>query len=268
MKTGESSSNVKLDMHIKRQDLPTQIAKKLEQLIAENHFQPGDKLPPENEIAEMCGVNRATVRHALHTLETRGLIEQKIGSGTFVKNLCASTVADSIERLFIFKSCTYEELLNTREILEPAVAAQAAHHANAEDLGKLKGHLEQIEFHYGGVDFETYARADANFHVALAKAIHNRLITTFMTGIQKVMFMWMTAQAKAYEVRNEDLKHLHRNIYEGVIDRDPERAQQAMLVHIQIARQTYREYRVQQSADLEDDKSATLEEGVNTEPLI
>ena len=223
-----------------RQDLPTQIGKELENLIALKRYQPGDKLPTEFKLAEIFDVNRTTVRQALNMLETRGLIEQKVGKGTFVKVLSNSALSEIIERLFTFRSCSYEEFLDAREIIEPTLAATTALKATLEDLDKLKELLEQIELHYEGNNFEKYGQADVNFHMAIAQASHNELISSFMEGVQKVMLIWVTTQAIACRPNGENRKDLHRAIYKAIIDRNPDRARQSMLRHIKIARKTYR----------------------------
>src|SRR2546429_475173 len=105
----------------------------------------------------MFGVNRATVGEAINSLEHRGLVAKKQGSGTFVNAMPRSVVADSIERYFIFTNCTHEELSALRMIQEPEVAALAAANATEEDLARLKhviGLIEDVSNRPTGIDPE------------------------------------------------------------------------------------------------------------------
>ena len=65
-----------------RQKLNEQIAEKIQLQITDGKLKPGDRLPPERELASLLKVNRATVREAIHLLRERGLVERKNGRGT------------------------------------------------------------------------------------------------------------------------------------------------------------------------------------------
>ena len=73
-------------MQIKRVTLVDQAAMQLKKYISEKRLIAGDKLPSEAELTEMLGVNRFTVRMALQKLSALGLIETKVGEGSFVKD--------------------------------------------------------------------------------------------------------------------------------------------------------------------------------------
>jgi GntR family transcriptional repressor for pyruvate dehydrogenase complex len=214
--------------------LHEQIADSIEQVVAREQLAPGTQLPPERELAETLGVSRPTVREALRLLRERGLVRMKVGSGTFVTDVPASSVADSIERFLVFGSCSYEELLTARRILEPDMAALAAERATPEDLARLRELVEAIEGACASNDAENYADVDASFHEALASATHNRLIVAIAHSFERVMREWIRAVTEVLVA--EEGARSHRLVYDALLDGDADRAREAMLIHMLTAR--------------------------------
>ena len=125
--------------------LREQIADRIQDMIATNQLKPGEQLPSEREMAKSVGVNRGTVREAIRLLEQRGLIETHTGSGAYVVNVSSSTVTESIERYFAFGSCSHEDLIQLREILDPEISALAAERATTAEIESLHQLVDRIE---------------------------------------------------------------------------------------------------------------------------
>ena len=223
-------------LSLRREHLRVQIAESIQQMIAAQQLQPGDQLPSERELARQLGVNRATLREGIRLLEQRGLVQMKVGSGTYITDVAQATVADSIERYFVFGSCSHEDLITLRDILEPEMAALAAERATAEDLARLRELVERMEVTFANNDIASYAAADAEFHEALALATHNRLISAIAGGLARLMRAWIQAQSES--MRLEEGARSHRLVYEAIVARDPERARGAMRVHMRTTRAT------------------------------
>ena len=220
-------------LKLKRQHLREQIADTIQDMIAADRLQPGEQLPSERELARLLGVNRATLREGLRLLEQRGLVEMRVGSGTYIKDIAPGVVGDSIERYFLFASCSHEELTTLRVILEPEMAALAARCADAKDLATLGKCVDEIEATFE-TDVAAYAAADAGFHDALALATHNRLIAAIARGLARLMRKWIQAQSESY--RFEEGARSHRLVFEAVVARDAERAREAMSLHMRTTR--------------------------------
>src|SRR5215471_10720144 len=120
-----------------RQKLNEQIAEKIQLQITDGKLKPGDRLPPERELASLLKVNRATVREAIHLLRERGLVERKNGRGTHIVAMLPNDVGAVIDRFFVTNNCSQRELWDFRVIFEPKVAALAAANAKPEDVKKL-----------------------------------------------------------------------------------------------------------------------------------
>ena len=84
---------------IKPKKVSTQIAEQIRSSILNGDFTPGDKLPPERELAEMFGVSRPSVREALNMLASSGLVESYQGGGTVVKSLMESSAGNPLSEL-------------------------------------------------------------------------------------------------------------------------------------------------------------------------
>jgi len=194
----------------------------------------GTRLPTERDLARTLGVSRPTVREALRLLHQRGLVDMKVGSGTFVTTVSAASVADSIERYLVFGDCSYAELLVARETLEPDMASLAAQCATADDLARLESLVEQVEVAAASNDVNAFARFDASFHEALAEATHNQLIIAIVASLEKVMQAWIRRVSEsAIEKRGV---HSHRLVYDAVAAGDPAGARKAMQAHMHTAR--------------------------------
>ena len=223
-------------LNLQREGLDRQIADALQDMIADGKLPRGSQLPPERELAGLLGVNRATLREAIRTLEQRGLVKMKVGSGTYVReSMPASFMAECIEREFVFGDCSHDDLVTLREILEPEVAALAAAKATPEDLACLGELAEQIEWAFFN-DVNNYPRLDMAFHEALAVAAGNALISAISSGLHRVMEVWMQAQLEA--IKLESGARSHRAVYEAVAARDPDRAREAMRYHMTTTRQS------------------------------
>jgi GntR family transcriptional repressor for pyruvate dehydrogenase complex len=224
-------------LDLRRKHLHEQIADSMQSMMADGQLPRGSQLPPERELARLLGVNRSTLREAIRLLEQRGLIQMKVGSGTYVtEEIPPSIMADCIERQFVFGHCSHEDLVTLREVLEPGVAAVAAERATAEDLEVMQSLVERIEAAFAQADNIKHSEADTEFHVALAVATHNELIATISEGLQQVMLKWMLAQGEAFHF--QDGTDSHRALYEAIAAHDPVRAREAMEFHMTTTRRS------------------------------
>jgi DNA-binding FadR family transcriptional regulator len=139
-----------------------------------------------------------------------------------------------MERLFVFTGCTYEDLMNFRELLEPGMAAQAARRASPEDVAAMRGLLDQsIQAGERG-DLAERAFAEAGFHVALARATHNELVAAVGAGMRGILQRSIDAQSRV-GTDVEGHKH-HRRICEAVAQGNAELAEAVMEEHLAYTR--------------------------------
>ncbi len=209
-----------------RQKLNEQIAEMIQQQITHGKLKPGDRLPPERDLASQLKVNRATVREAIHLLSERGLVERKNGRGTRIMAMDPRNVGAAIHRFFISNNCSQRELNEFRSVFEPKVAAFAATNAQPEDIKKLGSVLRELEEARVGQAPQQLATTDAQFHLALAAASHNTLMLAVATGLNIVLERSMkVSHASAH---SEESFRTHRIIYRAVAHHEPAKAELAM----------------------------------------
>lgn len=234
-KTVRDPSDPFQSLQLKRAHLHEQIAESIQQMMATDQLRPGTQLPSERDLAQSIGVNRATIREAIRLLEQRGMLQMRPGSGTYVIDVPASTVSDSIERYFTFGTCSHEDLVTLRRILEPEVAALAAERATDEDIAVLLSLVEEIEVAFSQ-DTPRYAALDAQFHEAVASATHNPLVFAINSGLHTIMARWILAQSQTYHLEGGAASH--RAVYDAIARHSPTDARQAMVVHHEFTQAT------------------------------
>lgn len=196
--------------------------------IQEGKIAPGEKLPPEADLAQMFNVSRATVREALIALETVGYIEVRNGLGAYVceqlphkATIPWSSAVEPGPGLF--------EQFQAREIIEPAIARIAAMTITDDELAELDRILDHMD--------ESYQRNEKDdedgfaFHVALAVATRNFFLANAVRDLWAMRRgqMWTTVRARLlnYAVRQEALQ-FRRAIVAALRRRDGNAACSAM----------------------------------------
>jgi GntR family transcriptional repressor for pyruvate dehydrogenase complex len=130
-----------------RRLLADELAERIQARILDGTYRPGDRLPPERELAEQLGANRGSVREALKKLEQLRLVEIQQGSGIRVRRLEEASLELVVPMLLVDGRTNLpllRDLLELREVLVPAVMRLALERASLEELGALARHLRQM----------------------------------------------------------------------------------------------------------------------------
>lgn len=210
---------------LERADLADRIVDEIKRMIFEHRLLPGDKLPTERDLAAQFGVSRASVREALHSLETLGLIQARVGSGTYLSEN-PDAILEHLSWVVYFSGNVEGDLRQARMVLEPEIAALAAENATLHDVRALEESLRAMEGCLGNPR-EAAAR-DFEFHIALAKAAHNIVLQEMIVGMQWILRGYISRKLEECAELDYVCCAEHREIYEAVRDRDPERAREAM----------------------------------------
>lgn len=210
---------------LERADLADRIVEAIKGMIFERRLLPGDRLPTERELAQQFGVSRASVREALHSLETLGLVEARIGSGTYLAEN-PDAILEHLSWVVYFSGDVEKDLRQARLIVEPEIAALAAERATDEDIEVLRRCLEKMGMVLG--DAREAAVQDFEFHVALARAAHNIVLQETIVGMQWMLRGYIFKKLNECEALDYLCYGEHKQIFEAVRDRDPSRAREAM----------------------------------------
>lgn len=219
----------------KRVSIKDMIASQIEDAILEKKYLPGSKLPSENELGNMFGVSRTSVREAVQVLQTQGLVTIEKGKGIFVKNISSESVSNNILKFLEhrFEGDYYFDLIHARQIIEPGIAYLAALNRTDEDLIKLEKDITDISNNDG--DHVKHAEYDMSFHMHIAKATHNKLLPLLLNPIHRLMPSVKTKILSNIDEAKEAAVVWHTKIFEKIKNQDPEGAQNAMVAHLKIA---------------------------------
>lgn len=217
---------------VKQKKISDIIYEQLKEKIVSSTLPPGDKLPPERELAAMMSVSRPSLREALHKLEAQGLVEQIQGDGTYVRSIASGSVDKVFEEYFKSNNGLMH-LMEVRKILETWAAKTAAERATEEELKIMEDYLNEMKT---ALDNKEVGHiADANFHNTISYATHNFLLIHLMNSI----YEWV--EKVSFEVRSrlfndhEKFAHLydqHVAVFKALKEKDAEGAYKAMLAHM------------------------------------
>lgn len=234
---------------IKPKKVSSQIAEQIRSSILAGEFAPGDKLPPERELAEMFGVSRPSVREALNLLAASGLVESYQGGGTVVKSLVELAAGNPLAELIKGEQARALDVIEVRKCMEAWTAFYAAQRALPEDLRKMEQIVVEMERNLEGM--KPSQDLDANFHILIAQATHNVVWLHLMQSIFDAMKEFQRGVWRVVYQTEEDHRLLfrhHREVFEAIRERDPERARDAMLTHLSFAEGRSNRYVSQQSS--------------------
>lgn len=200
-----------------------QVEAQLSNLFSNSNLRPGDKIPSERELQEHLGVSRSVLREALRILEAKGLIEGRQGKGRFIRSDVDFNSNASFSNL---EKITLSELYETRIILEPEIAKLAAQKATESDIANLESALNKMD--------PKDEHADFSFHLALAKASHNRMALRMMQlhlEIQVLYSNQLFDKVKSEYSMDNWIKD-HEQILDAVKKGNGDMASQVMLHHL------------------------------------
>ena len=143
------------------------VAARIAALIEAGEWAPGGRMPPDRELTERLGVSRATVREAMIALEVQGLIETRFGHGARV----AATVPEEAPQA----APGFFELIEARMLVEGEIAGLAATRLAGAALSRLRALAEGVM--RPGLSLEEIAALDRDFHITLAAATGNSVLT-------------------------------------------------------------------------------------------
>ena len=211
-----------------QKQLPLQAAMQLRQMIMNKQMRPGDQLPSETELGIMFGVSRSTVREAVKLLVAENVVEIHRGRGTFV-SAQPGVGKDPLGLDFANQKNLLQDLLETRLMIEPQVAALAAQRAKQRDIDMMETLLQSAE--KDSEWHKNHAGLDIQFHSLVAQCTQNEVIHRFLPivceSIREGFYETVTIKGS-----QERAKQAHFNIYMAIKNRDPAAARLETEKHI------------------------------------
>jgi GntR family transcriptional repressor for pyruvate dehydrogenase complex len=210
-----------------------QVVRHVAVLIERGKLHPGDRLPPERELAQELGVSRPTVRAGLHALAAMGVTESRQGAGTFITGGPPRLGAGPLSFLAALHGFTRDEIFEARKVLEVGAAGLSAERGLTDRLAPM---AEEVTGMFAALtDPQTFLIHDVRFHRAVAAASGNPVLLALVEMVSSLVYEIRRVTVE----RAHDLKEsaeMHRRIYQAIRDRDPERARVEMARHLDLAR--------------------------------
>lgn len=210
--------------------------------IRENNLEPDDKLPTEQELVELFQVSRSTLREATKLLVSRNILSSIRGSGVFVSRK-RGVPTDPLGLLFMMdEPSLILDIINTRMIFEPEIAALAAINATDEQKANIEAACKRVEDLIN--TNRPYIEEDIAFHHSIAVASANRVIENIVPIIQSSLHQMVTFTG---DTLKQETVQFHRKIVDSIIAGDPMGARYAMICHLNINRDFILKKRRQES---------------------
>jgi GntR family transcriptional repressor for pyruvate dehydrogenase complex len=211
-----------------KEDVTHLLILRFQQMMSDGVLRPGTKLPPERELAAHFRVARSSLRPALKVLEIMGVIQQKVGDGSYLNRDASSVLAVPMEFLFLLDDTSVQELTELRFMMEPALAAKAAERANSDDIALLRQSITDLENSEG--DRVKLVASDLLFHRGIFQASGNRLTGRLFHTIHRAMLNMMMVTSQLV-----DLEHtvaFHKPIFAAIEQRNAALANSLMTAHL------------------------------------
>ena len=217
--------------------LSEKAAEQIIKYIQENQMQKGGRLPNEKELMEQLRVSRSTVREAMRSLSSRGIVVIRQGSGTYISNL-PGVSEDPLGLEFQYdKEKVLMDLLELRLIMEPSIAASCARRASKEDAQEIQRLAAKVS---------KEIRRGVN-HIESDVAFHSKIVEVTGNDVLKVLYPEIAKGIRLFSALLGDriVKDVimdHEQVAQAISERDTQSAYNAMLVHLERNRYAIEEY--------------------------
>ncbi len=209
-----------------------QVVEHVKGLIAKGEVHPGDRLPPERELARKLKISRSSLRAGIGFLSAMGVLKSRHGAGTFVSSGPPALDSSSLTVLGALHGFLPWQMFEARIVLESSIAALAAERATDEHIAEL---AEEVAEMYASLDDpREYLIHDVRFHRTIARASGNPILGALMETITADLY-----RHRSKTVQNTlDLKEsaeMHREIYRAIRSHNPAQARLTMEQHLKLA---------------------------------
>ena len=215
----------------RREDSTALVISFVRDRIVRGAVRPGDRLPPERELAIQLGVSRPTVRAGLRALAAMGVVESRHGSGTYIPDGPPKLGSEPLEFLADLHGFTRDEMYEARRVLEVGVAGLAAERASHEQLAGIADEVASLFASMS--DPEAFLLHDIRFHRAVAAGAGNPLLGSLVEMVSELYYERRRETATRATDRNlRDAAEMHRKIYQAIRVRDGAQARALMQQHL------------------------------------
>lgn len=201
---------------VKRYPLSKQVADKLEKMIKDGDYAVGSKIPTEAELMEIFSVSRNTIREAVQSLTSAGVLEVRQGDGTYVMSNNRFYANMNLE----YAKGSLDDICEARNCLEIFIANLASQRRTEEDMQLItEAFCKRQEL---TENIKENTKADMEFHMAIANACHNKIIIDFYTSISSYLESHIMERQSETDMDVSEIERLHEELYLAIKNHNSE----------------------------------------------
>lgn len=206
------------------------VIEKLKKMIA--NLGPGDRLPPESELAQIFGVGRSSIREGLKAVSILGLVERK-NEGTFVTKIADDCLVAPLNLLIQMDITNVKEVLEFREFLEYKLIDMAVEKITDDDFVIFEQLIWQMQ--KPGLTEGEFIEADTQFHAAIAKIADNGVMSELQKAVRTILtpFHFETCSNPKIQELTIDA---HQKLLQSFKARNARNARKAMQEHLKVSK--------------------------------
>lgn len=225
-----------------------EVAEQIREQLSLGLLKPGDRLPPERELAERFGLSRNTVREALRALEMSGLLELRKGAtgGAFVREGQSDAVISGFNDLYRLGYILADDLAEARLVVGTEIARLACQRATEEELSALDANLDASDLAATQGDDAERLRVNLNFHALLARAARNPVLIILIDALNDIHQRLLRVMVPAENTR---IVAARRKIVQYLRDKDEDEAVRELREHLIALRKYYKAQEAQGDPD-------------------
>lgn len=212
-----------------------EICDSIRRQLALGTLKPGDKLPPERDLAAQLGVSRNVLREALRSLEMAGVLRLQKGvkGGAFIREGDTSRMNDVMRDMLSLGTISVGELSEARiEILE-SVVRMACRNANKADFDALDRNVERTEAATREGRLLERVEDSREFYRLLATATGNKVLAMIVHSVTEIHMRFIYAKVASSGVSTPRLVEKRRAFIAAMREGDVSRATRLMRSHLE-----------------------------------
>jgi GntR family transcriptional repressor for pyruvate dehydrogenase complex len=210
--------------------LTDQAIVKIKDLIVSGEFGAGARLPKEAELAHRLGLSRNSLREAVRALTMVGVLEPRVGDGTYVTSLEPELLLTGMGFISdLLTGPTLLELHEVRRILEPVATGIAATRLTESDFVALEQCLAEMDV---AETNQAFIAADQDFHRVIVVASGNSTLASLIQNLSGGMLRARLWRSVTEQGAVQVTRQRHQDIFDALRAGDAERASAADLIHL------------------------------------
>ena len=205
---------------LKKESVVQSVINRITNAIRSEELKPGDKIPPEPELADSLGVARSSVREAIKILTYLGVLESKRSEGTFICSGYKESMIDPMVYGIILNQDSFDNLMELREMIEAGMMKLAIEHHEQSELDELNVILGEMQEAIGNSEnkIDAFFAADEKFHDKIAAMGKNPMADKINRVVRSLTHSvrYKTVSEMITSGRSEELIETHRQLAEAI----------------------------------------------------